>query len=107
MAYTFDEELIRDLYKDAYGFRPSVAWMHAWETSTPDEKQGIWDYLICEMEEAQEAEKLREQEALAQFHRDIEMYMAFGARDRADALRWMTQNEKFYDEQCEIGRAHV
>lgn len=98
--YTFDENIVSDLHKDARGYRPRDVWWTYWSNCTNAEKQREWEGLIREMEEAQEAEKLREQEALAQFRRDIEMYMAFGARDRADALRWMTQNEKFYHEQC-------
>jgi hypothetical protein len=97
--YTYDENIVSDLHKDARGYRPRDVWWTYWSNCTDAEKQREWDGLIYEMEESEKEEKLREQEALAQFNRDIEMYMAFGAHDRADALRWMTQNEKFYHEQ--------
>jgi len=95
--FTYSEDLFSDFHKDTYGFRPRN---HEFYDATPARKQEIWDAMGEDFVASQEAEARREQEDLDQFHRDIEMYMAFGARDRADALRWMTQNEKFYNQQC-------
>jgi hypothetical protein len=98
--YTFDENIVSDLHKDAYGFRPSVAWMHAWETSTDEEKQGIWDSLIEEMKESMDRERRMAEQAVADFESDLATIMFLGAGDRATALRWMTQDEEFYNDQC-------
>lgn len=100
MTYTFDENTVSDLHKDARGFRPSVAWMHAWETSTDEEKQGIWDYLCVEMKESMDRERRMEREAIKDFESDINLNIALGAGDRETALRWMTQDEEFFNDQC-------
>lgn len=100
MTYTFDENIISDLYKDAYGFRPSVAWMHGWETSTDDEKQGIWDDLCVEVSESIEQERRMAEQAVADFESDIADIIELGAGDRETALRWMTQGEEFFNDQC-------
>ena len=95
--FNYSEDLFSDFHKDTYGFRPRN---HEFYDATPARKQEIWDAMGEDFVASQEAEARREQEDLDQFRRDIEMYMAFGARDRADALHWMTQNEKFYNQQC-------
>lgn len=94
--FTYSEELFSDFHKDTYGFRPRA---HEFYDATPARKQEIWDAMGEDFNLEQERERLQKIESVAAFNRDIEMYMAFGARDRADALRWMTQNEKFYHEQ--------
>jgi hypothetical protein len=49
--YTFSEELLSDLHKDARGFRPRSEWFwHDWNTSDDDGKQAIWDNLVEELE---------------------------------------------------------
>ena len=95
--YTYSEDIFSDFHKDAYGFRPRN---HEFYDATPARKQEIWDDVQQDFLQAMVREEKAKVEAVAQFNRDIEMYMAFGARDRADALRWMTQNEKFYNDQC-------
>ena len=96
--FTYSEELFSDFHKDTYGFRPRE--YHEFWDATPERKQEIWDDVQQDFLQAMVREEKAKVEAVAQFNRDIEMYMAFGARDRADALRWMTQNEKFYNDQC-------
>ena len=95
--FTYSEDLFSDFHKDTYGFRPRG---HEFFNASPERKQEIWEAMDRDFVAAQEQEKLREKEDLAQFYRDIEMHIAFGARNRTDALRWMTQNEKFYNKQC-------
>ena len=49
--YTFSEELLSDLHKDARGFRPRSEWFwNNWNTSNDDGKQAIWDNLVEELE---------------------------------------------------------
>lgn len=95
--FTYSEELFSDFHKDTYGFRPRA--YHQFWDATPARKQEIWDAMGVDFEFMQERERLQKIEALAAFERDIEMHIAFGAKDRTDALRWMTQNEKFYHQQ--------
>ena len=95
--FTYSEELFSDYHKDTYGFRPRG--YHEFWDATPERKQEIWDDMGQDFLQEMVREEQAKAEALAAFYREIEMYIAFGARDRVDALRWMTQNEKFYHEQ--------
>ena len=95
--FTYSEELFSDFHKDTYGFRPRN---HEFYDATSDRKQQIWDDMVLEFDLNQQIERLQKEADLAAFNREIEMHIAFGAKDRIDALRWMTQNTKFYNEQC-------
>ena len=50
--YTFDDSLISDLHKDAYGVRPTQTFWTLWETMTPSQKQCEWEWLCKLVEEA-------------------------------------------------------
>ena len=45
--YTFDENLISDLHKDAYGFRPDQSFWATFASFNPDQKQALWDNMIA------------------------------------------------------------
>ena len=97
--YTFDEQTVSDLHKDARGFRPHAAFCEGWAQSDDDNKQAIWDGLIRELERHQAWEAMREREALSEFQAELESIIEYGAGDRKTALRWMTQSETFYHSQ--------
>ena len=44
--YTFDENIVSDLYKDAYGHRPGEYFWADWDACSDDAKQHLWDRLI-------------------------------------------------------------
>ena len=56
--YTFDENLLSDLHKDAYGFRPSGSFYLAWNEASDQRRQEIWDDLMKDLARtiAEEAE---------------------------------------------------
>ena len=59
--YSFDENTLSDLHKDAYGFRPhNDGFWTTWRDADDDGKQAIWDGLVDTMVREQEAEKARE-----------------------------------------------
>ena len=91
---------ISDLHKDVYGVRPRGSFFADWEAKSEADKQETWDDMVAELEYQHKREAARKVEDVAQMEADIEAYIAFGARDRKDALRWMTQNETFYSGQC-------
>tara|TARA_Y100001973_G_C5207884_1_gene342983 strand:- start:1607 stop:2011 length:405 start_codon:yes stop_codon:yes gene_type:complete len=97
--YTFDEQTVSDLHKDARGFRPHAAFCEGWAQSDDDNKQAIWDGLLRELERHQAWEAMREREALSEFQAELESIIDLGAGDRQTALRWMTQSETFYHSQ--------
>ena len=100
---TYSSDLISDLHKDAYGYRPRGRFFADWAEATDAEKQEMWDIMTATLEANAKAERAQELKDVAQMEADIGAYMAFGARDRKDALRWMTQNETFYSGQCVEG----
>ena len=97
--YTYSDELISDLHKDARGFRPHEAFYEGWTQSDDDNKQAIWDGLCREMGRRQEVEARHEAYLLAKFKEEVQTHIDNGAGDRQTALRWMTQNETFYHSQ--------
>jgi len=98
--YTYSDQLISDLHKDARGFRPHEAFWEGWTQSDDDNKQAIWDGLCREMDRRQEEEARREEEALVEFKAQITKVIEAGAGNRINALRWMTSSETFYSHQC-------
>ena len=100
---TYSSDLISDLHKDAYGYRPRGRFFADWAEATDAEKQEMWDIMTATLEANAKAERAQELKDVAQMEADIGAYMAFGARDRKDALRWMTQSQTFYSGQCVEG----
>lgn len=87
MTYTFDENIISDLHKDAFGFRPTEAWWRSWEYQDDDGKQSVWDYLIYEMNRSMAAQKKAEAEALDEFRAEIRNVMDLVSCTWYDAIR--------------------
>lgn len=104
--YTFDEQIVSDLHKDARGFRPTVAWMHAWETSSNDEKQGIWDALCTELEDEMAREELAQSRAYAKLLDRILDTMKLGAEDQKTAIKWIIEAEEFNDYDLQYGASY-
>ncbi len=52
-TYTFDEQILSDLHKDAYGSSPSNGFWRQWSHSTMDEKQDIWDGILFDLNDLQ------------------------------------------------------
>jgi len=93
-------DIISDLHKDARGFRPTEDWMIMFENQSEEMQQEIFDGLVEELEEANDEEARLEALALEQFNQLLAKCMSYGAQSREDALRWMIQDTKFYNEQC-------
>ena len=110
---TYDETIVSDLHKDAYGFRPSQYWWQEWKASDEDGKQAIWDYL-CEAVDAEiVAQKVRDDEALKDFEARVEQTIQLGAPDRDTAIRWiveglgLTENDLWYGAEYVCHRLHL
>ena len=88
--YTFDERIVSDLYKEAYGSRPRADFWAKWENGTADEKQMVWDFLIAEAESEAECERKEQLDAEAAFERHVERTTRLVAGStREDAIRYM------------------
>lgn len=87
--YTFEENTMSDLHKDAYGFRPRETFWHNWDLSTMDEKQAIWDGLLRAAESSIKEEEADEAAAAAEFESQVAKNIELGAVDREAAVRWI------------------
>jgi hypothetical protein len=100
MTYTFDENTVSDLHKDARGFRPTEYFWEEW-TQMPDQfKQKIWDSLCQELEETMDRERRAEADAMIALHQRIQGAMLLGAKDEVQALKWIMEAEEFDD--CDL-----
>jgi hypothetical protein len=85
--YTFDEYLISDLHKDAYGYRPTESFWSAFAAFNPDQKQALWDSLIADLNMAIEDEEKYQQIAIEEFEVRIDSLMA-DAPSRKSVVAW-------------------
>lgn len=93
-TYTYDERIVSDLYKDAYGYRPREYFWAEWNNSTEGEKQVIWDRLCGELSAAMAREEALEAEYVQAYREEIEWNMRIGAKDEYQAKRWFVQSLK-------------
>ena len=98
--YTYTTDLFSDLHKDVYGYRPRGAAMEDWISRTPRQKNELYNALCDELEEVTRDDERRAARNVFEFTGEIMDVIELGAKDRETALRWMTQDEKFYSEQC-------
>lgn len=94
--YTYSEELVSDLHKDAYGVRPREYFWEEWSQATPAIKQEIWDHLLTQMDK-READDAREYaRCLDVFRANLRKVMDDQRVDWRTAMRWLMQAD---DEQ--------
>ena len=89
MTFTYDENTVSDLHKDARGFRPNPTFWEMWNACLPAGKQLIWDSLCRELDEAMAREEEEKRLAIAAFEQSIQNTMMAGAKDRKTAIRWI------------------
>ncbi len=88
--YTFDEKIVSDLHKEAYGLRPGADFWLEWDYATADEKQQIWDSLLSEAQSEADRERQDQLDAEAAFERHVERTTRLVAGStREDAIRYM------------------
>ena len=88
--YTYDENIVSDLHKDAYGVRPGEYFWADWDARDDDGKQRIWDNLLDDLDRALENEREYQQEAIADLENRIRFLMsAVAGCQREDAIRYL------------------
>ena len=98
--YTFDENVVSDLHKDAYGYRPREFFWAEWHEATDDGKQAIWDGLIEDLNQSNIEEGLRQEAAIAETEKRIqEILDTVVGSTRADAIRYL---DEAYDTRGDI-----
>ena len=85
-----------DFHKEAYGIRSRI------DVNALSDAELISDFAefqrVCTEDEKREAE--HEHNALMNFDRSVEKFIACGAKNREEAIRWMTKEEDFRSSQC-------
>ena len=93
MAYTFSNDIISDLHKDARGYRPRGPFMEMWNELSDADKQDVWDMLIQEMKDNQEEEARIEADNLVKFRKLIRSVMDTASCNWKVALRYLVDAE--------------
>ena len=106
MTYTFDEKIVSDLHKDAYGFRPSAGWWDCWNFQNDEGKQAAWNTLLDDLEQSIARERRAEAEAMISLHQRIQGVMLLGAKDEVQALKWIMEAEEFDDHDLRYGPSY-
>jgi len=104
--YTFDENIVSDLHKDARGFRPTEYFWEEWTQCGDDTRQAMWDNLCKELEETMDRERRLEAEAMIALHQRIQGTMLLGAKDEVQALKWIMEAEEFDDIDLRYGPSY-
>jgi hypothetical protein len=86
--YTFDENSISDLHKDAYGFRPSESFWSAFAAFNPDQKQALWDSMIADLKRSMEEDRVMQEEAVVKFEDRVDNLMHDGTT-RKRVIEWL------------------
>jgi len=87
------EQDVWELYKDVHGFRPRHMDM---KSMSDAELESERDSLIRQSEIEQAREEEDKARAVEEFKALIQRTIELGAGDEETALRWLTQDEKFY-----------
>lgn len=106
-AYTFDENILSDLHKDARGFRPTQGWMEMWSELCDESKQTVWNNLLEELRESIQQERREKEEAIAKFEKRISDTIKLGAGDTDTAIRWILEGENFSLNDYQYGADYV
>lgn len=105
--YTFDENIVSDLHKDARGFRPSEYFWEEWSQCGDDTRQAMWDSLCQELEDNMAAEREAEAVALEKFAQLIINNINLGAGSVETAIRWMLEAEELTKFDLAYGADYV
>ena len=91
MSYSFDENTVSDLHKDAFGFRPSQNWWADWSSMNDEGKQQEWDSLLVSLERSMVQDKADEAVAVEKFAALVAKTIASGAKNVETAHRWIME----------------
>lgn len=85
--YTFDENLLSDLHKDAYGVRPSGSFYLMWNEASDQRRQEIWDRLLESLDHAMTEQEESYAHAITVTEAHIRTTMYTCGCTRRDAVR--------------------
>jgi len=92
MLYTFDEAVLSDLHKDAYGFRPDQSFWATFAAFNPDQKQALWDSLIADLNRSIEKDEADQKAAIVEFEDRVDNLMHDGTTRKA-VVQWLMRED--------------
>jgi hypothetical protein len=95
--YTYSDELVSDLHKDAYGFRPREGFWDNWNAASPEMKEEIWCGLLVTMGDRMDEERAAQSKAYAEFRATLKNVMQTQGVNWKTALRWLQEADGEYD----------
>jgi hypothetical protein len=93
--YTFSNDLISDLHKDAWGHRPLQSFWSQWDLYTDDKKQSVWDGLVDDMVANDQAEAKAKKENASKLFLRIKETCKLGASNYRTAIRWILEADGY------------
>jgi len=105
-VYTFDEQIVSDLHKDARGYRPSNSWWQMWNALGDAEKQNVWDGLLNELDVEMTRERKDKARASLALTERLEQMYQLGAKTEVQALQWIMEAEEFSDIDLQYGASY-
>ena len=97
--YTFCDQTVSDLHKDAWGHRPTNSFWFHWNLGTDDAKQKMWDDLIDDMVKNDAEEARIKAENASNLAKRIKDTCKLGARNYRTAIRWILQADELEEDQ--------
>ena len=91
--YTYSDDIISDLHKDARGYRPTEFFWEEWTQSPDNVKQEVWDMLCEEVEISMKEQEAAEATALVEFRKLIRSVMDTASCNWKTALRYLVDGE--------------
>ncbi len=96
--YTFCDETVSDLHKDAWGRRPNDSFWFHWNLGTDDAKQKMWDDLIDDMVKNDAEEARIKAENASNLAKRIKDTCKLGAKNYRTAIRWILQADELEED---------
>jgi hypothetical protein len=87
--YTFDEQIVSDLYKEAFGFRPREDFWANWNSYSDEEKQVSWDQMLDFADRVAENELEAQIEAEHELNDHFRRMVDIAGCTREDAIRYL------------------
>jgi hypothetical protein len=91
--YTYSDDIISDLHKDARGYRPTEFFWEEWTQSPDSVKQEVWNMLCEEMEISMKEQEAMEATALVEFRKVLRSVMDTASCNWKSALRYLADAE--------------
>ena len=93
MEISYDENIISDLHKDAYGFRPDSSFWASWAAFNVTQKQALWDSMLADLERSIEEDRKMQEDAVFKFEDRIENLMHDGTNVRS-VVKWLMEADE-------------